>query len=116
MPQEFWAALDGLVATRRVVVDRPKGTPHPRSTDCIYPLDYGYLDGTRASDGAGVDVGVGDDGAARLVGVVCTVDSLKLEVELKLLLGCSSEEIARIRAFFGQLQMACCVLLRPVGR
>lgn len=55
----FWAALDELVATSTVRIDRPKGTAHPRYPSFIYPLDYGYLEGTQAADGGGIDVWVG---------------------------------------------------------
>ena len=56
---EFWAALDKLVETSEIVIDRAKGTPHPRYTEYIYPLDYGYLDGTSSMDGEGIDLWLG---------------------------------------------------------
>ncbi len=43
---DCWTRLDGLVASRDVVIDRPKGTTHPRFPGLVYPLDYGYLKGT----------------------------------------------------------------------
>jgi inorganic pyrophosphatase len=52
----FWLRLDELVAGCGLVIDRPKGSPHPRYPDFFYPLDYGYLDGTRSADGDGIDV------------------------------------------------------------
>jgi hypothetical protein len=55
----FWRALDALVAASAVVVDRPRGSRHPRYPERTYPLDYGFLDGTRSGDGAGVDVWLG---------------------------------------------------------
>jgi inorganic pyrophosphatase len=39
----FWSRLDELLATSRLVIDRPKGTRHPRYPEVIFPLDYGYL-------------------------------------------------------------------------
>ena len=48
-----------------------------------------------------------------LVGVACTVDGLKGQVEVKLLPGCTPSEIGTIHAFFSQqLQMGCRVWLR----
>ena len=85
---QFWERLDALVAGSCVVVDRPKGTAHPRYPSFIYPLDYGYLDGTRAIDGGGVDVWVGSLPEKHVTAVVCTVDTVKRDTELKLLLGC----------------------------
>lgn len=37
-------------------IDRPLGSPHPRHPDMIYPINYGYVDGIIAGDGAGQDV------------------------------------------------------------
>ena len=50
----FWALLDEWVARYPLVIDRPRGSGHPRYPDWIYPLDYGYLQGTLAGDGGGV--------------------------------------------------------------
>ncbi len=38
-----------------LVIDRPLGTPHPRHADIIYPVNYGYVPGTLAADGAPID-------------------------------------------------------------
>lgn len=37
-------------------VDRPLGSSHPRHPEMIYPLNYGYVDGVFAGDGAEQDV------------------------------------------------------------
>lgn len=59
--QEFWELLENVINQCSMVIDRPKGTPHPRYSDTIYPLDYGYLSGTEALDGGGVDIWIGSD-------------------------------------------------------
>jgi coenzyme F420-0:L-glutamate ligase/coenzyme F420-1:gamma-L-glutamate ligase len=101
----FWETLELLVARNRLVVDRPKGSRHPRYPDLIYPLDYGYLEGTRAVDGGGVDVFIGSDMARRLTAVFMTVDLQKGDAELKLLLGCTSAEVEIVGAFVNQGDM-----------
>ena len=88
----FWAALDQLMASSRVVIDRPRGTAHPRYPDMIYPLDYGYLADTTAMDGGGIDVWAGSDPARGLDAVMVTVDMMKRDSEIKLLIGCTEEE------------------------
>ena len=40
---DFWRALDSLVDNSEIVIDRPKGTAHPKYPDFIYKVDYGYL-------------------------------------------------------------------------
>lgn len=37
-------------------VDRPLGTSHPRNPEMVYPINYGYVDGVFAGDGAEQDV------------------------------------------------------------
>lgn len=37
-------------------VDRPLGTSHPQYLEMIYPINYGYVDGVFAGDGAEQDV------------------------------------------------------------
>ena len=34
-----------------VIVDRPLGSAHPDYPDLIYPINYGYIEGTMAEDG-----------------------------------------------------------------
>ncbi len=88
----FWSKLDHLVDASHLVVDRPAGTAHPCFPSFVYPLDYGYLEGTRSGDGEGVDVWVGSRPERAVTAIVCTVD-LELEVaELKILVGCSERE------------------------
>ena len=41
---EFWNALDELVSNSEIVIDRPKGTAHPKYPDFIYRVDYGYVE------------------------------------------------------------------------
>ena len=107
MRREFWERLDDLVAGSRVIVDRPKGTAHPRYPDFFYPLDYGYLDGTQAIDGGGLDVWVGSLPEKRVTAIVCTVDMVKRDTEVKLLLGCTAGEADVIlRAHNGDFQSA----------
>ncbi len=90
--ERFWANADALVAASEVVIDRPKGSCHPRFTDIVYPLDYGYLADTRAMDGGGVDVWRGSLPEPRVTAAVATVDTMKRDAEVKLLLGCTRAE------------------------
>ena len=90
--KDFWHTLDQLVAGASLVVDRPKGTPHPRYPSFLYPLDYGYLAGTQAADGGGIDAWIGSLPDRAVTGIICTVDLHSRDSELKLLLGCTPWE------------------------
>ena len=87
----FWNALDELVSSSEIVIDRPKGTAHPRYPDFIYQVDYGYLKDTTSMDGAGIDVWVGSEGK-RIDAIMCIVDLMKRDSEIKILIGCTEEE------------------------
>ena len=47
---------DILGKTVSGTIDRPLGSPHPRHPEMIYPINYGYVDGVFAGDGAEQDV------------------------------------------------------------
>jgi len=95
---DVWQMLQDLVDTSQIVVDRPAGSAHPRFPDLVYPLDYGYLDGTRGGDGDGIDCWLGGAGT-HIVGVFLTVDPRKRDAEIKVLLGCSPDQIHALRQF-----------------
>ena len=88
---DFWDALDELVSSSELVIDRPKGSAHPSFPGFIYRVDYGYLKDTASMDGAGIDVWVGS-GDKKADAVMCIVDLLKRDSEIKILLGCTEEE------------------------
>ena len=52
-PQDYSGILGRQVSG---TIDRPVGSVHPRHPDMIYPINYGYVDGVFAGDGAEQDV------------------------------------------------------------
>lgn len=95
----FWKALENLIAESDLVIDRPKGSRHPRYPELIYCVDYGYLAGTRSMDGGGIDVWRGTRADQVLDAVIVTVDAVKKDSEIKLLIGVTAEELSWISAF-----------------
>jgi len=89
----FWTFIDRLWKTSHVCVDRPSGSAHPRHPSFIYPLDYGYLVDSAAPDGAAVDVWLGSRRRTKVDAAIWTVDLEKRDLELKLLVGCTADEI-----------------------
>ena len=52
-----WKDYNGIIGqTVSGTIDRPVGSAHPRHPDMIYPINYGYVDGIMAGDGAEQDV------------------------------------------------------------
>jgi len=89
---DFWTALDELVCDSEIVIDRPKGTAHPRYPDFIYKVDYGYLENTSSMDGDGIDVWVGTASEEGIDAIMVIVDLIKRDSEIKILLSCTEEE------------------------
>jgi inorganic pyrophosphatase len=98
----FWQALDTLVSSSERVIDRPRGTAHPRYPAFIYPLAYGYLRGTTSGDGSGIDVWMGSQSARQVTALLVTVDGQKRDAEIKLLLDCTPEECQALLALHDQ--------------
>lgn len=94
----FWHTIDELVTSARIIIDRPRGSTHPRLPAYVYPFDYGYLEGTASGDGQGIDVWVGSGEGVNVTGVICAVDLTKRDAELKILIDCLPEEIDTIYA------------------
>ena len=88
---KFWRAVDQLVEQSEIVIDRPKNTAHPKYPDFIYPVDYGYLKNTSSMDKGGIDVWVGS-GDKTVDAIMCIVDLMKKDSEIKILIGCTEEE------------------------
>lgn len=96
MNREFWNLLDDLVRQSELVIDRPRGSAHPKFPHLIYPVDYGYLKGTSSMDGDGIDVWVGTVPEQKVDAIICVVDALKRDSEIKILIGCTEQEKASI--------------------
>lgn len=88
---DFWRILDSLVNDSEIIIDRPKGTAHPKYPNFIYKVDYGYLKNTSSMDGAGIDVWVGS-GKKQIDAIMCIVDLMKRDSEIKILIGCTEAE------------------------
>ena len=109
--EDFWKALDELVSNSEIVIDRPKGSAHPRFPNFIYKVDYGYLKDTASMDGAGIDVWVGS-GEKKIDAIMCIVDLMKKDSEIKILVGCTEEEKLEVYKTHNETQYMKGVLIR----
>lgn len=90
--EKFWLELDALVSKCGFTIDRPRNTAHPSYPNFIYPVDYGYLRGTKAMDGKELDIFVGTADNKVIDAIVCTIDPCKKDAEIKILYGCTAAE------------------------
>jgi inorganic pyrophosphatase len=111
----FWSRLDELIESSEIVIDRPKGTAHPRYPDLIFPLDYGYLKSTTGGDGNEIDVWRGSANHSNLTAIICTVDVKKRDAEIKLIIGCTAKEIGIIEKHYNGKYMSCIIIHRETA-
>ena len=96
---DFWQKIRNIVDEHEIVIDRKKGSVHPRRKDIVYPLDYGYLSDTTSMDGSGIDVWIGSSSEAKITGIMCTIDSFKKDSEIKIIMNCTESEIEIVNDF-----------------
>ena len=94
-----WAGWDALITRNGFTIDRPHRSVHPSFPEVVYPIDYGYVNGTRSSDGEEVDVFVGTHAGGGLVGTALTRDRRRGKREFKLLYRCTPEEVYLVHGF-----------------
>lgn len=108
----LWSLADSWVAEHELVIDRPRGSRHPRYPDYVYPFDYGYLDGTMSADGEGIDVFVGEEPERGVTALLTVLDPQKRDAEVKLMLGCTAAQIDQALSFYQGFALA---VPRPDG-
>lgn len=112
MMNSFWEKLEQILSNSELVIDRPRGSAHPKYPLFIYPCDYGYLKNTSGGDGNEIDVWRGSKKEISLDGILCTVDILKKDTEIKLLVGCTDEEQKEIDKFINKSEQMAGVLIK----
>jgi inorganic pyrophosphatase len=110
--RDFWISIDSMVGSSEIIIDRPKSSRHPVYGNIIYPLDYGYLKNTKSKDGNEIDVWKGTGSQGRVDAVLCTVDLLKNDSEIKLLYSCTDSEKEIIYRFQNEKYMKAILINR----
>ncbi|MBQ3016729.1 MAG: inorganic pyrophosphatase [Clostridia bacterium] len=110
--EDFWKIVDKLVTDGKIVIDRPKGTTHPRFPHVKYDVDYGYIENTASMDGGGIDIWRGSLSENKVNAIICTVDLMKKDSEIKLLIGCNEAEIASVYVFHNNTEYMKGLLIR----
>ena len=110
--KDFWKAIDTLAASGTIIIDRPKGSIHPRFPHIKYEVDYGYIDNTASMDDGGIDIWRGSQPSLNVNAVICTVDLIKKDSEIKLLIGCTEEELHTVYEFHNHSEFMKGILIR----
>ena len=112
MNKEFWQAIDTLASSSKIVIDRPKGSTHPRFSHIRCEVDYGYIENTTSMDGSGIDVWRGSLPSNNVDAIICTVDLMKKDSEIKLLIGCTDQEMNIVYKFHNNTEFMKGILIK----
>ena len=110
--KDFWKAIDTLVSSGEIIIDRPKGSVHPRFPHIKYEIDYGYIQNTASMDGDGIDVWRGSLPSVSVDAIICTIDLMKKDSEIKFLIGCTEEEINIVNNFHNNSEFMKGILIK----
>ncbi|OJX38006.1 MAG: hypothetical protein BGO78_08180 [Chloroflexi bacterium 44-23] len=113
MNKRYWNFLNKLINEHPIVIDRPAGSHHPDFDDLVYPLDYGYLEGTYSMDGGGIDIWMGKSNQNTISGVLCIIDLKKSDSEIKIVFSCNDEEIKNLKEFHNSFSQAAIWIENP---
>ena len=106
----FWQKVDTLYFSSDLVIHRPRGSVHPVYSNLVYPVDYGYLQGS-ADEGI-IECYKGTKEGNGINALVICADILKKDVEVKVLIGCTSEEEEKILLFLNQTDFQKTIIVR----
>jgi len=108
----FWQKLDSIYFASSIVITQPQGSTHPTFKNLIYPVDYGYLNETLSQDELGIAIYKGKGSAYLVEAILVAADILKKDIEVKLLVGCSQDEVNQILRFVNQTEYQKTIIVR----
>jgi inorganic pyrophosphatase len=108
----FWQKLDSIYFASSIVITQPQGSMHSTFANLVYPVDYGYLNDTLSQDLLGIAIYKGKGSAYSVEAILVAADILKKDIEVKLLVGCSQEEVDKILRFVNQTEYQKTIIVR----
>ena len=108
----FWEYLEKMVYENEIIIDRPKGSKHPKYNDMVYIVDYGYIKNTQSMDNGGIDIFVGSEPNKKINALFCIIDLVKKDSEIKILMGCTKDEEIEIYNFLNNSEFMKALLVK----
>ncbi len=108
----FWQKVDSLFLSSGFRITRKKGDVHPVFKNLIYPLEYGHINDTKSVSGEGVSVYAGSLDRNHITALAVAADILSKELDVKVLVGCTEEEVEEVLRFLNQTDFQKTVLIR----
>lgn len=108
----FWMKADTLFLSGKLNLTKKKGDVHDTFKNLIYPTDYGHLTDTISGSEEGISVYAGSGDRNQISGLIIAADILMKELDVKMLIGCTDEEIHTVLRFLNQTEFQKTVLIR----
>ncbi len=108
----FWQKVDSLYlsGTRKII--KKKGEVHDTFKNLVYPLDYARIEDMKSVSGHGVAVYLGSENRNKVSALVVAADILEKELDVKVLAGCTEEEIEEVLRHLNQTEFQKTVLIK----
>lgn len=108
----FWQKVDTLYLSNDVKVVKKKGDVHDTFRNLVYPLDYGRIEDLASVSGKGVAVYLGSGNRHQVTALAVAADILAKELDVKILAGCTEEEVSQVLHYLNQTDFQKTVLIR----
>lgn len=108
----FWQKVDTLFLSNDVKVTKKKGDVHDTFRNLVYPLDYGRIEDLASVSGKGVGVYLGSGNRHQVTALAVAADILAKELDVKILAGCTEEEVSQVLHYLNQTDFQKTVLIR----
>jgi inorganic pyrophosphatase len=108
----FWQKVDSLYlsGSRRLI--KKKGEQHDTYKNLVYPLDYARIEDMKSVSDHGVAVYLGSDNRNKVSGLIVAADILEKELDVKVLAGCTDEEIEDVLRYLNQTEFQKTILIK----
>ncbi len=106
----FWQKVDTIFLSSHVNIIRHKGETHPHFKNLVYPTEYGHLEET--GNGDPISVYVGTKNHSEITGMIVAADILQKTIDIKILVGCTEDEVTDVLHFLNQTDFQKTVLIR----
>lgn len=107
----FWERLDNIYESCKMIIDRQRNSCHYKYSNLVYPVDYGYLIDSSGNEHTPIDIYKGSEHDKGVQAIVISADILKKDCEVKLIVGCSDDELNDIYTFTNQTQLQKSIIL-----
>ncbi len=108
----FWQKLDTLYFSSKLNIAFEKGHTHPKYKNLIYPVQYGYLLDLVDDKDLRIAVFKGSSNTGKIESLIIAADILKKDLEPKLIVGCTEEEVTNVLLFLNQTDLQKTILVK----